>query len=233
LNLTIIKLIPLKKTLLVIGIIVIMLLSISGLKYLSYWNLLPKKAYTAQDFGIQTVLSHVDYDGDGIDDYTDILLGARADARLRPKYKSAYYAGGYPPANEGVCTDLIWRAFANAGYSLKDLIDADIAVNVDQYPRVIAQGRPDPNIDFRRVSNLKIFFERNATSLTLDPYIIEEWQPGDIVTYSGHIAIVSDKRNKHGLPYIIHHGNQPVREEDALTRQVITGHFRFDMRDNN
>lgn len=32
--------------------------------------------------------------------------------------------GGYPPDNIGVCIDVVWRAFANAGYSLKDMVDA-------------------------------------------------------------------------------------------------------------
>ncbi|MGI6487855.1 MAG: DUF1287 domain-containing protein [Syntrophomonadaceae bacterium] len=198
-----------------------------GIYYLSYYNLIPQKTYTAEDFGIETVISKNDRNGNGIDDYTDIMLGARADAKNKPRYKSAYYAGGYPPENEGVCTDLVWRAFLNAGYSLKDMVNADIGANVEAYPRV--DGKPDPNIDFRRVPNLKVFFERNATSLTLDPYEIEAWQPGDIVTYgTSHIAIVSDKRNRHGMAYIIHNGGQPVREEDALTRQEISGHYRFD-----
>lgn len=193
---------------------------------LQYYNIIPKKTYKAEDFGIITIKSKTDYNKNGIDDYTDILLGARMDAKNKPKYKSAYYDGGYPPDSEGVCTDLVWRAFKNAGYSLKNMVDKDIADNVELYPRV--EGKPDPNIDFRRVSNLKVFFERNAISLTLDPYDIEEWQPGDIVTYgTSHIAIVSNKRNKKGMPYIIHNSGQFNREEDALTRQEISGHFRF------
>ena len=126
-------------------------------------GLLPEKTYTAEDFGIERVTSPTDCNQNGVDDYTDILLGARQDARRHPRYHSAYYAGGYPPEDEGVCTDVVWRAFAHAGYSLKDLVDADIAANIGEYPRV--EGRPDPNIDFRRVKNLKVYFERNATAL--------------------------------------------------------------------
>ena len=44
---------------------------------LDYWNLLPHKTYTAEHFGIETLQSPLDADGDGIDDYTDIMLGAR------------------------------------------------------------------------------------------------------------------------------------------------------------
>jgi len=51
-----------------------------------------------------------DKDGDGINDLDDIVEGARKDAENKPVYKSEYYSGGYPPDNEGVCTDVIWRA---------------------------------------------------------------------------------------------------------------------------
>ena len=63
-----------------------------------------------ESFHIKRVLSDIDYDQDGIDDYTDILLGAREYVSSKPIYKSAYYQGGYPPINEGVCTDVIWYA---------------------------------------------------------------------------------------------------------------------------
>lgn len=216
-----------KKKLLIL-LVALMVLFTIGVGFLSYLNLLPKTAYSAEHFGITTLVSKIDCDKDGIDDYADIMLGARAYVQTKPRYKSTYYANGYPPDGEGVCTDVIWKAFQNAGYSLKDLVDADIAANIAAYPRV--EGKPDPGIDFRRVKNLQVFFERNATSLPIETTNIAAWQPGDIVVYaSSHIAIVSDLRNKDGLPYIIHHGGQPVLEEDALTRDKICGHYRWDM----
>ncbi|WP_461206983.1 DUF1287 domain-containing protein [Clostridium sp. DL1XJH146] len=179
-----------------------------------------------------------DEDGDGINDMEDILQGARIDAENKPKYKSAYYNGGYPPDNEGVCTDVIWRAFENAGYNLKDLVDEDIANFTDDYPRV--EGNPDPNIDFRRVKNLIPFFEKYAESLTTeiipgDIDNLKEWQGGDIVIFTNpydHIAIVSDKRTKDGVPYIIHNAGPYTKEEDALISwdeyiSDISYHFRW------
>ena len=210
--------------------IVIILCFVVAIIYIAdYLNLIPKRYYTSEKFGIQTVTSSVDYNNNGIDDYTDIVIGARKDAKNKPKYDGSYQNGGYPPDDIGVCTDVIWRAFKNAGYNLKDMVDEDIKNNTSLYPRV--GGRPDSNIDFRRVPNLKVFFERYAVSLTLDTSKIDQWQPGDIVTYGvKHIAIISERRNKNGVPYIIHNGGQPVREEDALTRGSlkISGHFRFD-----
>ena len=201
---------------------------------LNQFNLLPRRTYTAEDFDIQTVLSDADFNENGVDDYTDILLGARADAKNHPTYNGAYYEGGYPPDDIGVCTDVVWRAFRNAGYSLRDMVDQDIKARSESYPKV---EKPDNNIDFRRVRNLRIFFEEHAISLTLDINEIAEWQPGDIVIFEDdkHIGIISDKRNKDGQPYVIHNGGQPNREEDYLRKSTVTGHYRFDatLIDNN
>ena len=86
------------------------------------------------------------------------------------------------------------------------------------------------NIDFRRVRNLRVYFTNNAISLTTDRSDIEQWQGGDIVVFNGHIGIVSDNRNKKGVPFIIHHAYpfQINYEEDILeTRNDIMGHYRI------
>jgi len=219
----------LRKALKLFGILFVAGCLLAAVYITNYYNLLPSEHYSAEDFGIHTVISPVDFNNDGVDDYRAILLGARMDAENKPVYDGSYHAGGYPPEDIGVCTDVVWRAFKHAGYNLKEMVDQDIQRNTELYPRV--GGRPEPNIDFRRVPNLKVFFERHAISLTLDHTDIEEWQPGDIVTYGDkHIGIISDRRNRDGVPYIIHNGGQPRREEDALTRHrwEISGHFRFD-----
>jgi len=190
-----------------------------------------QKVYSAEDFGIEVIKSNTDMDADGIDDYTDIVEGARIDAANHPEYKSAYYTGGYPPDTEGVCTDVIWRALKNAGYDLKKMVDEDIKNNLSWYPRV--EGKPDPNIDFRRVKNLIPYFKKNHISLTTDFNDIAEWQPGDIIVFGeDHIGIISDKRNEKGIPYIIHNGGQPNREEDGIEfynehAWPVTYHFRL------
>lgn len=209
----------------------IIAIKFNNIIYSSIKSATPQQIFYAEDFGIERVLSNTDFDNDGIDDYTDILEGARLDAIKKPKYRSAYYENGYPPDDEGVCSDVIWRALKNAGYSLKDMIDEDIKKNVDKYPRV--EGKPDPNIDFRRVANLTIYFKRNHISLTIDLNEIDKWQAGDIVVFSNdHIGIISDKRNEKGVPYIIHNGGQNNREEDGLefynnNWKPITAHYRL------
>ena len=189
-----------------------------------------KPYYTAEDFNIVTVISDVDANHNGIDDYTDILLGARMDAEAHPTYDGRYWDTGYPPDDIGVCTDVIWRAFKNAGYNLRAMVDHDIAISNDTDYHIVY---PDSNIDFRRVSNLQVFFSKYALNLTLDIHEIHEWQPGDIVVFNGkHIGIISDKRNRDGEPYVIHNSGQPLREEDILRKRAekdpVSGHFRWD-----
>jgi len=207
-------------------IFIVLVLFIISIGLLDYFGLLAKKKYTSNYFNIANIVSSVDYNNNGIDDYSDIVFGAKIDAKNRPKYKSTYYDGGYPPNNEGVCTDVIWRAFKNAGYSLKDMLDNDIVNNQNDYDIETI----DKNIDFRRVVNLRVFFDKYATTLTNDIDEIEEWMPGDIVIFGNnkHIGIVSNYRNKKGIPYIIHNGGQPIREQDYLEKSTVTKHYRFD-----
>lgn len=193
----------------------------------SWFGWIPKRSYSAEHFHIETAKSTVDFDADGIEDYADLLAGAKKDAKNRPYYRSAYYQGGYPPENEGVCTDLVWRAFKEAGYSLRAMVDADVRSRPEAYPHI---EKADSNIDFRRVTNLHIFFEQYAKAQTIDIDAIDQWQPGDIVIFGKdkHIGIVSDRRNAKGQPYILHNGGQFQREEDYLPRAIVTAHYRFD-----
>ncbi len=88
----------------------------------------------------------------------------------------------------------------------------------------------DKNIDFRRVDNLKVFFKNNAISLILDVNDIKNWQGGDIVIFENHIGIISNNRNKKGIPFVIHHASkyQLYYEEDILEhRNDIVGHYRM------
>lgn len=184
--------------------------------------------YTDEDFSLSIRQSGVDFNENGIDDTLDLLIGARKDAQNRPVYDGSYVAGGYPPEDRGVCTDVVWRSFREADYSLKEMVDTDIRASIEDYPRT--GGVRDANIDFRRVPNLRVFFSKYAQTLTTDPTDIAAWQAGDIVTFGDHhIGIISDRRNAQGIPFLIHNSGQLRREEDALQRcGTISGHFRFD-----
>ena len=187
-----------------------------------------QQGFTAEMLGIGTIQSEMDADGDGIDDYTDLMCSAREYIETCPVYKSKYYVGGYPDDQYGVCTDVIWQAFAGAGYSLKDLVDADIALHNELYPDAIPM---DSNIDFRRVRNLNVFFERYAETLTCALDDPTQWQAGDIVVFDGHIGICSDRRSAAGIPFLIHHTSRGVREANDIPRYAAQGillaHYRW------
>ena len=175
---------------------------------------------------IPAYVSELDQDADGIDDQTDILQSAWEYLATRPEYKSRYYDGGYPDDGYGVCTDVVAFAFKGAGYDLSALVDHDIRTNYDNYN----VETPDANIDFRRVRNLIVYFQHHALSLSTDPNETSEWQGGDIVIFKEHIGIVSDRRNRFGVPYLIHHYGpfQRYYEEDVLSmRTDILGHYRM------
>lgn len=185
----------------------------------------------SQEFKIPQVHSSHDADHDGIDDQIDMLKSARAYVAGHPRYKSKYYSGGYPTDRYGVCTDVLAAAFKGTGYDLRLMVDADIRSNLKIYGLASA----DNNIDYRRVKNLRIYFPRAAArgqfiSLTTDVKKIKDWQGGDIVIFANHVALVSNKRDSHGIPYVIHlhDPNQKSYEQDYLPgRTDIVGHYRL------
>ena len=208
----------------IIGIIII---SITVLLLYLYNNILHKQ-YTNEDFKIETYVSNIDKDNDGIDDQTDILNNVRNYISKNPKYKSKYYETGYPNDEYGVCTDVVAFGLKDAGYDLMELVNEDIDNNREKYNIETV----DKNIDFRRVRNLDIYFRNNHIVLTTDLSQIKEWQGGDIIVFKDHIGIISDKRNKKGIPLLIHHANplQVNYEEDVLElygQDYIIGHYRI------
>ncbi|MBS3986969.1 MAG: DUF1287 domain-containing protein, partial [Erysipelothrix sp.] len=122
-------------------------------------------------------MSDHDQDHDGVDDQSDVLQSVRAYIATKPKYQSKYYGSGYPDDEFGVCTDVVAFGLLGAGYDLIMLLNEDVKACNDVYK---IKTR-DKNIDFRRVNNLKIFFDEHALSLTIDVNNIDEWQGGDIV----------------------------------------------------
>ena len=205
-------------------IFTIFIILISYLLY--YFNVIPHKKYDNTYFKIENYISKTDKDLDGIDDQTDILNSVREYIKTKPKYKSKYYSPGYPSDNYGTCTDVVAFGLLGAGYDLRELVNIDIKNNKEKYDIDII----DKNIDFRRVNNLKIYFDNNAISLTTDIYDTTNWQGGDIVVFKKHIGIVSDKRNKKSITFVIHHYSpyQVYYEEDILEkRDDIVAHYRI------
>lgn len=149
-------------------------------------------------------------------------------------YHSIKYPGGDVPSNIGVCTDLIIRSYRKIGIDLQELVHEDMKINFSKYPskKIWGLNLPDPNIDHRRVPNLRVFFMRNGTNLQVTNRV-QDFAPGDLVTWMlpgnlPHIGIVTDKYNTDtGNPMIVHNIGRGPELEDALFKFPITGHYRY------
>ena len=141
-------------------------------------------------------------------------------------YNAAYMTIAYPrgdvPMQFGVCTDVVIRAYRALNIDLQELVHLSRAAG------------SDPNIDHRRTELLRKFFATYGEQLAVSPYI-EDYRPGDIVTYyrpqnkssTAHIAIVTDEIAPTGRPMIAHNRGWGVQLEDALFVDQMTGHYRF------
>lgn len=151
--------------------------------------------------------------------------------RYDPAYARLEYPGGDLPADRGVCTDVVVRAYRAFGVDLQQLVHEDMRAHFDAYPPLWGLRGPDRNIDHRRVPNLARYFERHGEALG-EAGTDAAFLPGDLVTWrlpSGvpHIGIVSERRSASGTPLIVHNIGAGTREEDVLRAFAITGQFRF------
>lgn len=149
-----------------------------------------------------------------------------------PSYFKISYPNGDVPANKGVCTDVIIRAYRKVGIDLQKELHEDMVKNFSLYPKTWGLKKCDTNIDHRRVPNLMKFFERFGSSLALSKNA-EDYLPGDIVCWNlggniTHIGIVSALKSQAGKRYLIIHniGSGQVLE-DCLFSFKIIGHYRY------
>ena len=149
-----------------------------------------------------------------------------------PSYFSIDYPNGDVPADKGVCTDVIIRAYRKLGIDLQKEVHEDMKANFNVYPKKWGLKRTDKNIDHRRVPNLMTFFKRKGAEKPLSQQA-SDYKPGDIVCWNlggaiTHIGIVVDKKSKDGKRNLIVHnigGGQVI--EDCLFRFKIIGHYRY------
>ena len=149
-----------------------------------------------------------------------------------PGYYSIPYPNGDIPADKGVCTDVIIRAYRLVGVDLQKEVHEDMKDHFGEYPDYWGLTHPDKNIDHRRVPNLMVFFERHGEvkPISENP---DDYLPGDMVCWDlgggiDHIGIVVDKRSADGKRYmIVHNIGAGQVMEDCLFNFRITGHYRY------
>lgn len=171
-------------------------------------------------------------------DFIRRLVAAAVDrthhvVRYDPAYVRMAYPGGDVPSDTGVCTDEIIRSYRAVGVDLQKEVHEDMAKNFSAYARRWRwlSGKPDPNIDHRRVPNLMVFFERKGETLPITSKA-EDYRPGDLVTWNlggnvPHIGIVVDRKAPNGRYLIVHNIGRGPQMEDALFNWKVTGHFRY------
>ena len=151
------------------------------------------------------------------------------------RYRTLAYPGGDVPAGEGVCTDVVVRAYRAVGVDLQVLVHEDMRRFFDAYPKRWGLRRPDSNIDHRRVPNLRRFFERHGEVLKRSQ-VPEDYNPGDLVTWNvarekgelPHIGVVVNRLAPGGKRWmVVHNIGAGPKLEDCLFLFPITGHYRF------
>jgi uncharacterized protein len=151
-------------------------------------------------------------------------------------YDSKYYMIRYPngdvPADRGVCTDVIIRAYRKLGIDLQKEVHEDMKGNFSAYPKNWGLKTTDKNIDHRRVPNLMKFFERHNAKLSISDNA-DDYKPGNVVCWNlggaiTHTGIVVNKKSNDGKRNLIVHnigGGQVLA--DCLFEYKIIGHYRY------
>ncbi len=168
--------------------------------------------------------------------YSALADSTQTLTKQRVVYDSSYfsipYPGGDVPADRGVCTDVVIRAYRKMGIDLQKEVHEDMKANFGLYPKNWGLTRPDRNIDHRRVPNLMVFFSRFGSTLPVTDRA-EDYGPGDIVCWDlgggvTHIGIVSGRRSGDGKRHlIIHNIGAGQVMEDCLFGYKIIGHYRY------
>lgn len=149
-----------------------------------------------------------------------------------PRYYTIPYPNGDVPADKGVCTDVIIRAYRKLGIDLQQKIHEDMKANFSKYPKKWDMKSTDKNIDHRRVPNQATFFSRFGSVKKISDKA-EDYIVGDIVTWDlgggiTHIGIVTDRMSADKKrPLIVNNIGQGQVLQDCLFSYKVTGHYTY------
>ncbi len=170
------------------------------------------------------------------DFYNQLADSAIELTKQKVTYDPAYYKISYPngdvPADKGVCTDVVIRAYRKLGIDLQKEVHEDMKANFEKYPNNWGLKNTDRNIDHRRVPNLMTFFTRHGEIKKVSDKA-EDYLPGDIVCWNlgggvTHIGIVVNRKTPDGKRYyIVHNIGAGQILQDCLFDYKIIGHYRY------
>ena len=151
-----------------------------------------------------------------------------------PAYIAIKYPNGDVPANKGVCTDVIIRAYRKLNIDLQKEVHEEMVANFTKYPNLKKWGLKytDKNIDHRRVPNLEVFFSKKGKTLAVTQNA-SDYKTGEIVTWMindklPHIGIITHLKSEDNKRNLIVHnvgGGQVL--EDCLFNYTIVGHYKY------
>lgn len=169
------------------------------------------------------------------------LLSQKANAltlqkvRYVPAYVSIPYPNGDVPANTGVCTDVVIRAYRQMGVDLQKEVHEDMASHFALYPTIWGRKTTDKNIDHRRVPNLMKYFSRKGKVLPTTT-TAADYSGGEIVCWElspgvTHIGIVVAQKSRDGRRNLVVHNIGNGQElSDCLFDYKIIGHYYYQVK---
>ncbi len=158
------------------------------------------------------------------------------------RFVNIYRPIGYPMRRRArriraSAADVVVRAYRAIGVDLQRLVHEDMKRHFALYLRrpAGACARPTPNIDHRRVLNLRVFFARHGKIAGRSRPDPKDYKPGDLVTWNldpsrslPHIGIVTQRRSADGTrPLIMHNAGGGQVFQDMIFLFKITGHYRY------
>ena len=181
-----------------------------------------------------------DRDHDGVFDHLDIHLGAVKTAINGADYQEGYERIPYPMGDVsrkiGVCTDVLVRAFRNAGWDLQKIMYKDMRARPKAYH--LNGKKPNRNIDHRRVRRLLVYFKKYYRALPIEfspkQSGDQAWLPGDIVFMDTlnkgrptHVALVSGALGSDGEPLMINNWTYGYKTSEMSLRDSADYMYRF------
>ena len=184
-----------------------------------------------------------DHDHDHIPDSLDIHIGLIKSMRNHARYDETIHGVSYPNGDVdisvGVCTDVVVRAYRNAGINLQQLLIKDMQRAPQAYALKAGQA-PSKGYEHRRVRRLYPYFKRHfkklSTQFDTSTKGEQAWLPGDLLFMSfeptanrpKHVGLISGHTQLSGFPLLAHNAARLfyASEHDILFAQPLIARFR-------
>ena len=185
-----------------------------------------------------------DHDRDHIPDSLDIHLGLMKSMINHARYDESYHGVSYPMGDVnrkvGVCTDVVVRAYRNAGINLQERLIKDMYRSPRSYD-LKNNKKPSKGYEHRRVRRLYPYFKRHfkklSTQFDQDAKGRQAWLPGDIVFMDmnpnskrpTHVGLIAGHIQVSGFPLLAHNAARffYASEHDILFAQPLIARFRI------